>query len=349
MDLIKLIRNRISTEWKQTFNKNVDILTGYSKQQEQKIDATNKRIDNLVLKSGGDSPNEVVDARVNNAGKTFGSLQERLTAAEDKHDNDTTQISEIQTDQQKQLEQLNNAIGRIMGTYGARMDFYVSASNGDDKNGDGTQENPFKTIQMAVNMLPLISTAAITIWIEDGVYLEDVVLRSISANTITIRPINNISNLDPSNSDCPVKVRSIGFFYCSGYFQISGVQIVDTPNAAEHTGFKYSLLIEQGGYLAINKCKCIENTKSMTTSALYAGGNSKMSVYGKTTLINQNIAFHAKAMADMYFGEITGSGNNIGVRSDAATVRGNPASTFATTLTSIVSGGLIVTKGQVLS
>ena len=74
MGLLKLISNRISTEWKETFNKNVDILNRIIRGQNQKIDTTNKRIDNLVLKSGGESPNEVTDSRVNNKGETFDTV-----------------------------------------------------------------------------------------------------------------------------------------------------------------------------------------------------------------------------------------------------------------------------------
>ncbi|MDT2526013.1 hypothetical protein P7D64_22450, partial [Enterococcus raffinosus] len=86
MELLKLIKNRISTEWKKTFNDNVDILNGITRDQNQKIDIVDKRIDNLVLHSGGDSPNEVVDARVNNRAQQFDTLQGRLLAGEFTHD-----------------------------------------------------------------------------------------------------------------------------------------------------------------------------------------------------------------------------------------------------------------------
>ncbi|NVN79440.1 hypothetical protein GM526_20545, partial [Enterococcus avium] len=141
MDLLKLIKNRITTEWKETFNKNVDILNRKARDQDQKLETTNSRIDNLVLHSGGDSQNEVVDARVNNNAEQFDTLQGRLTAAENKHDLDVQDINDIQNDQQKQMEQLNNGIGKLMGTYGATIDLFVSIEKGDDKNGDGTEQN----------------------------------------------------------------------------------------------------------------------------------------------------------------------------------------------------------------
>lgn len=69
MGLLKLFSNRISKEWKEKFNKNIDYLSNLEKKLSDQDKSTNSRIDNLVLHSGGDSPNEVVDARVNNKGK----------------------------------------------------------------------------------------------------------------------------------------------------------------------------------------------------------------------------------------------------------------------------------------
>ncbi len=39
------------------------------------------------------------------------------------------------------MEQLNNGIGKLMGTYGATIDLFVSIEKGDDKNGDGRRKN----------------------------------------------------------------------------------------------------------------------------------------------------------------------------------------------------------------
>ena len=82
MGLLKLISNRISTEWKEKFNKNIDYLNDLEKKLSDQDKSTNSRIDNLVMHSGGDSPNEVVDARVNHKGETFATLQGRLTDTE---------------------------------------------------------------------------------------------------------------------------------------------------------------------------------------------------------------------------------------------------------------------------
>ncbi|MDT2774783.1 hypothetical protein P7H39_14815, partial [Enterococcus durans] len=94
MGLLKLISNRISTEWKEAFNRNVDYLENLEKNLDEQHKSTNSRIDNLVLHSGGESPNEVVDARVNHKGEVFDTLHGRLLEHENLSDE---QISELNT------------------------------------------------------------------------------------------------------------------------------------------------------------------------------------------------------------------------------------------------------------
>ena len=351
MELLKLIKNRISSEWKKNFNDNVDILNRIIRGQNQKIDVTNKRIDNVVLHSGGDSPNEVVDARVNNKGETFDTLESRLLAAENRHDEDVENTNGTLLNQQKQMEQLNNGIGKLMGTYGATIDLFVSIEKGDDKNGDGTEQNPFATIQMAVNQIPLISSARATIWVDDGVYLENVILASIFCVSLTIRTIQNVDSLDLSKVDLPVKVRSIGFASSAGYFHIYGLQAVDTANAIQTDGNTCAFFCKQGGYLALNKVKCAENTSSSTNyNALYVNGNSKMNIY-YSHFVNQSILLKASAMSTALFsGTNTGSGNVVGISADSgAKVTDASTTTSNSTTRHKTQLGLIITKGTVLS
>ncbi|MCM6882634.1 hypothetical protein [Enterococcus faecium] len=82
MGLIKLLSNNIALKWKETFNQNVDYLNKLETTLKERDDQLNTRVDNLVLHSGGDSPNEVVDARVNNKGETFPTLHGRLVEHE---------------------------------------------------------------------------------------------------------------------------------------------------------------------------------------------------------------------------------------------------------------------------
>ncbi|KAA9178319.1 hypothetical protein F6X86_08960 [Enterococcus durans] len=348
MGLLKLIGNRISTEWKEKFNQNIDYLNDLEKKLSDQDKSTNSRIDNLVLHSGGESPNEVVDARVNNKGEVFDTLQARLKAHEDQSDEEISQLSNDASNQKEELDQLNSSVQQIIGRYNEPIDIYVS-KNGSDQTGDGTEEKPYATIQTAVNTIPLITASPITIWIDDGAYLEDVVINGLSYRSLMIKPINDISSINPLTSDLPVRVRSLATTTCVGYTQISGIQIVDTVNAPiDPSGNRYGIMNEQSDYMAINKCKFSENTKSLGYNAIYVGGVSKLNMYGNTTFINQDVALRVRLMSEALAG-LNGSGNNIGIKCEDATVRGTASAAFATTPTSISGNGLIISKGQVLS
>ena len=342
MGLLKLISNRISTEWKEAFNRNVDYLENLEKNLDEQHKSTNSRIDNLVRHSGVESPTEVVDARVNNKGKVFDTLHGRLLEHENLSDEQISELNTNMDSQKEQVEQLNKSVQQIIGGYNEPINIYVS-KDGSDQTGDGSQEKPFLTIQTAVNSVPLITTGSITIWIDSGVYLEDVMIRNLNFTSFLIRPIDNFDTIDPSKSDLPVKVRSICFTACKGYCQVAGMQIVDTANGAD-----YGIRNEQSGYMAINRCKFAENTKTLARyNAVYVGGTSKINMYGDTTLINQKVAIYAVLMGEIIVSAF-GSGNDIGILCENGTARGTVSPSFATTPTKTIGNGLIITKGTVL-
>lgn len=347
MNLLKLIKNNISKEWKSAFNSNVDILNGITRDQNRKLDTTNKRLDNLVLNSGGDSPNEVVDSRVNNKAEQFVSLQSRLLAAENKHDTDISGINGNLKNQKEQLDQLNNTIAELYGANGTTLSIFVSDKNGNDKTGIGTQDSPFKTIQTAVNQVPLISRVNVTIFIDEGVYLEDVMVSNVSASRMFFRPIQDDTVLDGLTSDMPVKVRSFGFFYCTGYFQVKGMQFIDQVNTASFDGRKYSIQAEQCSYVAIVHCSFKENTKNLNHVTVAAAGQSAMHVYDRTTFINQSIVSYARLMAQITLGSQQGSGNDVCAYSSVGLIRATNTS-IASTATKTEGAGLVITKGTVL-
>lgn len=343
MGLLKLISNRISTEWKEKFNQNIDYLNDLEKKLSDQDKSTNSRIDNIVIHSGGESPNEVVDARVNNKGETFPTLHGRLVEHETLTDEQISELNTNMDSQKEQVQQLNKSVQQIIGGYSEPINMYVS-KNGSDISGDGSEEKPFLTIQTAVNNIPLITTGSITVWIDSGAYLEDVMIRNLNFTSFLIRPIDNFDTIDPLKSDLPVKVRSICFTACKGYCQVAGMQIVDTANGAD-----YGIRNEQSGYMAINRCKFAENTKSLSRyNAVYVGGTSKINMYGNTTFNNQKVAIYAVLMGEIIVSAF-GSGNDIGILCENGTARGTVSPSFATTPTKTIGNGLIITKGTVLA
>ena len=346
MGLLKLISNRISTEWKEKFNKNIDYLNDLEKKLSDQDKSTNSRIDNLVLHSGGDSPNEVVDARVNREGATFETLQGRLLATETKQESEIAALTDRQNATAEQVDQLNTSVETIVGGSNNNFDIYVSATNGSDQVGDGTEEKPFATIQTAVNQIPLICTQVVTIWIDNGVYLEDVVVKNINASQIHIRPKDNVDdNGYTTGADRSVKVRRISFSYCSGYFRIYGLQGVDQANTSS------TFYIENSGYLAVACVTCKEDTKSIKDHVAVRANAAKCHIYN-SYFENQNTVIHSALLADVLASSLNnGKNNNIGMVANNATMRDGMSKTmaFATTRHQIVNSGLIIAKGQVLS
>ncbi|HGF8006408.1 TPA: hypothetical protein QFH22_001362 [Enterococcus faecium] len=313
--------NRISNEWKETFNDNVDYLENLEKNLDEQHKSTNSRIDNLVLHSGGDSPNEVVDARINAEGTIYPTLYSRLLALDNLCNLNYTELKTRQDNQQGQLNQLNVSVGTLMGAYGETLDLYV-AKDGNNQTGDGTEAKPFLTIQAAVNQIPLLTSSRVTIWIGDGVYLEDVVVRNLKAVSITIRNRQNVSD---TSSELGVKVRSIAFISSLGYQQINGLQFVDQANISgvAYIGgdIKCAIYSEQSSYLAVWNCRFAENTFGKGNRCLFAIGASKIGT-SNNFYQNQNCIAEARNLADINIdSNDRGSGNDYGVIADNGTAR----------------------------
>ncbi len=348
MGLIKLISNNIALKWKETFNQNVDYLNKLETTLKETDEQLNTRIDNLVLHSGGDSPNEVVDGRVDYKGQAYSVLQDRLLASEQLFSKEIDEVQNQQQNTQSQVAQLNGSIEQIIGGSAAQINIYVSASDGSDQTGDGSEENPFATIQMAFNQVPLITIPSVTIWIDSGVYLEDAVLKNVNVTSVYVRCRDNIDNIDVSTSDLPVKVRSIAFYYVRGYIQVSGLQFVDTVNGPTYGDGIYQLLADQSGYMAVVKCKFANDNRNTASMGICINGTSQCHVYNGTYFYKQNIAIRAKFMGTILISDIVGSQNVVGAQSDDGLIRREPPTSFADTQTKVTGCGLYIKKGMVL-
>lgn len=347
MGLVKLISNNIALKWKQTFNDNVDYLENLEKNLDEQHKSTNSRIDNLVLHSGGDSPNEVVDARVNNKGETFDTLQGRLSAAENQSDERITQIADSANNNKEQINQLNKTIRELYNGSGSEVSIFVSADKGNDAIAEGTEEKPFKTIQMAINAIPLLSSTATTVFVDDGVYLEDVRLSGNIVPRITLRTVQNIQYDDVYNAKLPVKIRSISVVNCNANIQVYGIQFIDQANTAA-SRFPHSIEIRDGGMLVVQRCSFAEDTRKLENHAtVYSNGNSKAHVM-ESLFNNQNTVFYTDTPAEMRVGgNNKGTGNNLVYCAENATLRSN-VGVSGTQETKIIGQGLIIAKGMVL-
>ncbi|KAA0563677.1 hypothetical protein F0342_12795 [Bacillus sp. CH30_1T] len=136
-------------------------------------------------------------------------------------------------------EQLENATSRINVINGLRTEtknIYVDVNLGNDAIGDGSESNPFKTIQKAVDMIPKIINKDHYIKCKPGDYNEEVVIQSINGAGIFITCPE--ANPDPSQAT-GFSVVSISFYDCAGYCVVQNFDSFagDTFNARAHILF----------------------------------------------------------------------------------------------------------------
>lgn len=337
MGLTKLIKNRISSEWKKVFNDNVDYLNGLETKVNQKDQATNSRIDNLVLQSGGDSPNEVVDARTNASGEKYATLRARLNAGEQLAEQELVEVNRLITDQSEQIGQLEKTIQELYGGNGGVIDIYVSADQGNDTTADGTESKPFKTIQAAINSLPLLSTTKFYIYVEPGVYLEDVVISNITSGQLEI-VATNLSVVDASVGDTGVFVRSVLFINCGMYCAVRGFTQTDVANSPKRFIYFHGVM-----YGAADRCRAVQNTKNIDGYTAFGWERCVSGSINRCHVSNQYYALKGAFGTGVRISDVvSGTGNNIVYRSEGSIIyRSAGASISGTTMESKTFGGQV--------
>jgi len=306
LGLAKLVKNRISSEWKDIFNYNVDYLKRQQEKNKSSHKATNKRIDNLVLNSGGISPNEVVDARTDVTGNIHETLKARIDSDQSLTAEEMQTVNETLINQRNEIKQLNKTIAELYGGEGGTINLYVSSERGNDATADGTEEKPFKTIQAAVNGIPFISSTIFYIYVEPGSYLEDVeITRILSARLEIVATNNSVSDARKENTG--VFVRSITFTYCNMYCSVRGITQTDVKNSPGHfvyfTGTKYGV---------VSNCRAATNTKNIPGYIAFGFNTSTTGHVFDDYIANQYYAVKATfGAAARVANSCTGGGNNV--------------------------------------
>ena len=315
MGLKKLIKNRISSEWKDIFNHNVEQLERAKEDNKTAHKSTNKRIDNLVLNSGGISPNEVTDARTDVSGNIHETLKARIDSDQNLTEEEMRAINEKLSNQRAEIKQLNKTIAELYGGEGGTINLYVSDERGNDSTADGTEEKPFKTIQGAVNGIPLMNSSIFYIYVEPGSYLEDVEITRILSARLEIIATNNVVT-DAIKEDTGCYVRSITFTYCNMYCSVRGITQTDVQNSPGHfiyfTGTKYGV---------ISNCRAATNTKNISGYLAFGFNTSTTGHVFDDYIANQYYAVKAT------FGAVArvansceGGSNNVLYRVEGSTI-----------------------------
>lgn len=147
----------------QQFNANMEKLEKDSLAKDVDINATNNRIDNVVLEASGNNITEVVDARTSKNGQVYSTLNSRLNGDYSAIASDLAESNALLQIVNEENKVLKSKLDELYGNSASNIEYYVSSTNGNDVTGTGAIDAPFKTIQKAVNMVPKVKVGALFI------------------------------------------------------------------------------------------------------------------------------------------------------------------------------------------
>ena len=119
------------------------------------------------------------------------------------------------------LENTDETLSKVYKKMTSSVNIYV-ASTGDDNTGDGTIEQPYRSIQKAVDTIPKLIEKDHFIKVSEGEYDEEVIIKGISGSAVWISRKDGV--VDPSNTRPNVKVKSITYYDCNAYCKIESIE-----------------------------------------------------------------------------------------------------------------------------
>lgn len=198
---------------------------------------------------------------------------------------------------------------------------FISSTEGNDSTADGTEAKPFRTIQKAVDYLPYFLPWNVIFNIKAGTYMEDIRVfgrfwRSVEFNALGVPADYNVQT-----TDSPVKIRQIAFRDFRGYIGLRKITFVDPANSANiiNTGgldptsyTRASLYTDRSGYIAVDQCRFVTNTKNITDWQADISINSSTGAMYNNYIANAKLAVYFGFSSVFRTGNIHGANNNAG-------------------------------------
>ncbi|PAD39823.1 hypothetical protein [Terribacillus sp. 7520-G] len=256
-----------------SYNNNIDSIVAQFTHVMNEYKRLESVMENIIINSGGDSPNEVVGSRVDSRGVIQPTLNARIKSdyyyqKEDIQSMQTQMISfaTMAAELDAQLKKLYSADSGYIVT--------VDSNKGSDETGDGSGTRPYKTINKAVSEIPRIVDGDVIVYLVPGYYKEDVTFQGITAKTLLVRS-TVWDSTDPSTGDTGCYVRSLTFRDIAGYVRVSGIQQYDHVNSgARYTAGglnqPITLFFERVHYFLVDRCRFSENVRSAEGYAVHS-------------------------------------------------------------------------------
>lgn len=174
------------------------------------------------------------------------------------------------------------------------------SKTGSDETGDGSESNPFLTIQKAINSLPKLLVNRVVIRVHEGTYDENVVLYGFVGSEIQIEV--------PSNES--VSINTLSCSSCNiAYLRLSNLTIAGNSG----DGYNWSLKSDGLMYLHLVNITCTGETPTSHVGAFYLV-YTPIAIIDNCTISNKNIALDVLASTVYLNNTVTGVNNTVGIR-----------------------------------
>lgn len=181
------------------------------------------------------------------------------------------------------LTTLDNKVTEHLDEYATtqNLTFYVNAINGSDSNDGKTNDNAFKTIQKAINMLPKFVDHTVTINVAEGVYDDNVDIRGFvgrgriilngstvltTERTITKLTINNVT-LRITVSGFAL-TQDVNISYAANYVEVARLKLLSNTSVQ-------GIFIWGSPLVSVENCEITERTNAITVNhgKVYSSNN----------------------------------------------------------------------------
>lgn len=199
---------------------------------------------------------------------------------------------------------ISSIFGAKIGSLQSHITLFVS-NNGSDITGGGTEDNPFKTIQYVIDMLPKnLGGYTATVIIDEGTYPENVIIQGYHSGHIEIQSKNYSSYT--SSDKCIVS--SFRIFASSSTVIIKGLRMIECTD--ENGAFIEPIRVDRSDSVRLYDMKIIENTKSHLT-AIYVTNHSNIDVV-RVEISSHLIGIHVDD-SHAYIAGCDGNNNSTGI------------------------------------
>lgn len=226
-------------------------------------------------------------------------------------------------------------IGAAKAPLSSDVTLYVNGTSGSDSN-PGTQSEPFKTIQAAVDSLPKnLGEKSASIKILPGVYDEDVLISGFYNGYSSVYINFDGIYIDGTAGD--VEIKSLSFVNCL----VPSILVAKIKIIGGFSTSKIGVRVVGCPHVVLSVCEINGCTKGLSCGTYFTGGGA--SVYLNVCTISNctESAIYAEGQNNIYAEMLAGSDNAVGITAYYGAVVTTRASTMTATTAERIYAGFI--------